>query len=224
MQYFFDRNLRCFTKRPLKYLAHWPSFLWIDSHWLHCPVASIGKSALTTRFIQGLFIEGYDPTIEDSFCKIENIDGVGTVCLDILDTAGQDEYSMMRESYMRTGEVFIIGFSLTARNSFDLVESFQKQCCQSKDVEEDSLPMVLVGNKCDLVDDRVVTLTEAKEKAKQFNCVYIEASAFHYHNVRETFHEAARVCMNQRKKNLQLRNANITGGRNNRQKRHCTLI
>ena len=47
-----------------------------------------GKSALTVRFIQGNFVEKYDPTIEDSYRKLVEVDG--TACmLDIMDTAGQ---------------------------------------------------------------------------------------------------------------------------------------
>jgi hypothetical protein len=71
----------------------------------------VGKSALTIQLIQGQFIEEYDPTIEDSYRKQVLIDGE-TCLLDILDTAGQEEYSAMRDQYMRTGEGFLFVFAL----------------------------------------------------------------------------------------------------------------
>jgi len=64
---------------------------------------AVGKSALTVRFIQGNFVERYDPTIEDSYRKLIEIDSVACV-LDIMDTAGQEEYSALRDQYMKTGE------------------------------------------------------------------------------------------------------------------------
>merc|ERR1711991_711156 len=68
----------------------------------------VGKSALTIQFVQNHFIEEYDPTIEDSYRKQVTIDHE-TCLLDILDTAGQEEYSAMRDQYMRTGEGFLAG-------------------------------------------------------------------------------------------------------------------
>lgn len=65
------------------------------------------QSALTIQFIQSQFVDEYDPTIEDSYrkqCVIDN----ETALLDVLDTAGQEEYSAMREQYMRTGFFYLI--------------------------------------------------------------------------------------------------------------------
>lgn len=56
----------------------------------------VGKSALTIQLIQNHFIDEYDPTIEDSYRKQVTIDEE-TCLLDILDTAGQEEYSAMRD-------------------------------------------------------------------------------------------------------------------------------
>ena len=78
----------------------------------------VGKSALTVQFVQGIFVEKYDPTIEDSYRKQVVIDGE-TCLLDILDTAGQEEYSAMRDQYMRTGEGFLIVFAVNNAKSFE---------------------------------------------------------------------------------------------------------
>jgi small GTP-binding protein len=124
----------------------------------------VGKSALTIQFIQSHFVEEYDPTIEDSYRKQCVIDEEVAV-LDILDTAGQEEFSAMREQYMRTGEGFLLVFSITDRNSFNEILSFHKQILRVKDREE--FPMILVGNKSDLEMDRTVNSQEGSDMAKQ---------------------------------------------------------
>lgn len=75
--------------------------------------------------------------------------------LDVLDTAGQEEYSAMREQYMRTGEGFLLVYSITSRESFDEIRTFQQQILRVKD--KDSFPMVVVGNKLDLANERKVS-------------------------------------------------------------------
>lgn len=67
----------------------------------------VGKSAITIQFIQSQFIDEYDPTIEDSYRKQCHIDGE-SVLLDVLDTAGQEEYSAMREQVRNIHSIVII--------------------------------------------------------------------------------------------------------------------
>lgn len=75
--------------------------------------------------------------------------------LDVLDTAGQEEYSAMREQYMRTGEGFLLVYSITDRQSFEEIMTFQQQILRVKD--KDYFPMIVVGNKCDLDGERQVS-------------------------------------------------------------------
>lgn len=75
--------------------------------------------------------------------------------LDVLDTAGQEEYSAMREQYMRTGEGFLLVYSIASRTSFEEIQQFQQQILRVKD--KDYFPMILVGNKCDLEGERQVS-------------------------------------------------------------------
>ena len=76
--------------------------------------------------------------------------------LDVLDTAGQEEYSAMREQYMRSGEGFLLVYSITSRQSFEEIQQFQSLILRVKD--KDYFPMILVGNKCDLEDEREVSV------------------------------------------------------------------
>ncbi|EIE88752.1 Ras-like protein 3 [Rhizopus delemar RA 99-880] len=149
----------------------------------------VGKSALTIQFIQSHFVDEYDPTIEDSYRKQCVIDEE-TALLDVLDTAGQEEYSAMREQYMRNGEGFILVYSITSRLSFEEVNTFYQQIRRVKD--RDFFPMILVGNKCDLEGDRRVSSQEGKDLAKSFGCLFIETSAKQRIRVDDVFYDVVR--------------------------------
>ena len=73
---------------------------------------------VTIQLIQNHFVEQYDPTIEDSYRQQVVIDGQ-TCILDILDTAGQEVYSTMKDQYVRTGEGFLIVFAIDDMKSFE---------------------------------------------------------------------------------------------------------
>lgn len=150
----------------------------------------MGKSALTIQFIQSYFVSDYDPTIEDSYTKICNIDGTSTR-LDILDTAGQEEFGAMREQYMRTGEGFLLVYAVNDRGSFNEIHKFHTQILRVKD--RDEFPMILVGNKTDLDLYRQVPEEEALHFARENRIPYMEASAKIRFNVDESFHELVRA-------------------------------
>uniref|UniRef100_A0A8C7HQX8 Muscle RAS onco homolog n=1 Tax=Oncorhynchus kisutch TaxID=8019 RepID=A0A8C7HQX8_ONCKI len=126
----------------------------------------VGKSALTIQFFQKIFVSDYDPTIEDSYLKHTEIDGQWAI-LDVLDTAGQEEFSAMREQYMRTGDGFLIVFSVTDKASFEHVDRFHQLILRVKDRE--AFPMVLVANKVDLVHLRKITSDQGQEMAAKHN-------------------------------------------------------
>ncbi|KYQ94050.1 Ras GTPase [Tieghemostelium lacteum] len=149
----------------------------------------VGKSALTIQLIQNHFIDEYDPTIEDSYRKQVNIDDE-TCLLDILDTAGQEEYSAMRDQYMRTGQGFLCVYSITTRSSFDEIGSFREQILRVKD--KDRVPMIVIGNKCDLDHDRQVSISEGQDLAKSYGAPFLETSAKIRVNVEEAFFSLVR--------------------------------
>ncbi|KAK7804276.1 hypothetical protein U0070_006667 [Myodes glareolus] len=85
----------------------------------------------------------------------------------ILDTAGQEEFSAMREQYMRTGDGFLIVYSVTDKASFEHVDRFHQLILRVKDRE--SFPMILVANKVDLMHLRKITREQGKEMATKHN-------------------------------------------------------
>jgi len=149
----------------------------------------VGKSALTVQFVQGIFVEKYDPTIEDSYRKQVEIDG--TQCmLEILDTAGTEQFTAMRDLYMKNGQGFVLVYSIIAQSTFNDLPDLREQILRVKD--KDEVPMVLVGNKCDLQDQRVITTDQGEDLARKFGCAFLEASAKTRVNVDQIFHDLIR--------------------------------
>jgi small GTP-binding protein len=112
--------------------------------------------------------------------------------LDILDTAGQEEYSAMRDSYMRTGQGFVLVYSITDPSSCEDCMTIHEQLLRSKDSDE--VPLVLVGNKCDLEEERAVSKQEGKSMAEKFgDCKFLESSAKACINVEEIFISLAKL-------------------------------
>uniref|UniRef100_A0A3B4AHY8 GTPase KRas n=1 Tax=Periophthalmus magnuspinnatus TaxID=409849 RepID=A0A3B4AHY8_9GOBI len=148
----------------------------------------VGKSALTIQLIQNHFVDEYDPTIEDSYRKQVVIDGE-TCLLDILDTAGQEEYSAMRDQYMRTGEGFLCVFAINNIKSFEDIHHYREQIKRVKDSED--VPMVLVGNKCDL-PSRTVDTKQAQDLARSYGIPFIETSAKTRQRVEDAFYTLVR--------------------------------
>ncbi|ELP94561.1 hypothetical protein EIN_488760 [Entamoeba invadens IP1] len=137
----------------------------------------VGKSAITVQLVSGHFVQIYDPTIEDSYRTNISVDGE-TVLLDLLDTAGQDEYSALRDQYMRSGDGYVIVYSITSMASFLEANSFREQLFRvlEKDFSE-HIPIALCGNKCDLESERQVFTEDAKKVADDWKILFYETSA-----------------------------------------------
>lgn len=146
---------------------------------------AVGKSALTVRFVSGTFVSRYDPTIEDSYRKQVEIDAKACI-LDIMDTAGQEEYTALRDTYMTTGHGFVLGYSITSSTSFDAAAKLRQNILRIQDGIPD-IPIMLVGNKCDLEEERVVSIEEGRRAAEKWGTGFIEASAKTPKNVSEIF-------------------------------------
>eukprot|EP00731_Ephydatia_muelleri_P001080 Em0001g1080a len=143
----------------------------------------VGKSALTVQFVQGIFVEKYDPTIEDSYRKQVEVDGAQCM-LEILDTAGTEQFTAMRDLYMKNGQGFVLVYSITSQATFNDLTDLREQILRVKD--QDDVPTVLVGNKCDLEDERVVGRDQGQNLARQWNNItFMESSAKAKTNVSE---------------------------------------
>ncbi|KAK2838263.1 Ras- protein rsr1 [Arthroderma sp. PD_2] len=142
------------------------------------------------QFVQNIWIESYDPTIEDSYRKVLAVDGRPCL-LEILDTAGTEQFTAMRELYMKQGEGFLLVFSITSMSSLNELQELREQIIRIKDDEK--VPIVIVGNKSDLEEDRAVSRSRAFALSQQWgNAPYYETSARRRANVDEAFIDLCR--------------------------------
>ncbi|KAI9145010.1 RAP1A, member of ras oncogene family [Paraphysoderma sedebokerense] len=95
----------------------------------------VGKSALTVQFVQSIFVEKYDPTIEDSYRKQVEVDGQQCM-LEILDTAGTEQFTAMRDLYMKNGQGFILVYSITSQATFNDLSELREQILRVKDTDK----------------------------------------------------------------------------------------
>jgi len=122
-----------------------------------------------------------------------NIDTT-TCMLDILDTAGQEEFSALADQYMRQGQAFLCVYSIIDRNSFDEILRFVQQVYQAKQLNPDTakLPMICLGNKSDLEPQRTVQTSEGQQLARSLGIQFMETSAKTRTNVEESFFAVVR--------------------------------
>ncbi|XP_069764721.1 ras-related and estrogen-regulated growth inhibitor-like isoform X2 [Narcine bancroftii] len=142
---------------------------------------AVGKTAITVRFITKRFIGEYDPTLETIYRHVSTVDGE-CVQFEILDTAGQEENTMLIEEKIKWAEGFIIVYSVTDRCSFDEVLRLRFLISHihsnSKRNHGDMPPpVVIVGNKKDLQYDRMVTTEEGSGIGQALSCPFFEVSA-----------------------------------------------
>lgn len=89
-------------------------------------IGGVGKSAITNRFVVGRWIEKYDPTVEESYQTTIDVDG-RALQVEILDTAGQDEYTALRETFLHTGDGFLLVYSITDDQTVEELRGIREQ-------------------------------------------------------------------------------------------------
>ncbi|TRY55342.1 hypothetical protein DNTS_009046 [Danionella cerebrum] len=110
---------------------------------------------MTIQFVEGQFVDSYDPTIENTFTKMITVNGQ-EYHLQLVDTAGQDEYSIFPQTYSIDINGYILVYSVTSNKR---------------------VPIMLVGNKKDLHMERVISCEEGKALADSWNAAFMESSA-----------------------------------------------
>jgi GTPase KRas protein len=154
----------------------------------------VGKTALAVQFTLNCFVETYDPTIEDAYRKQLVVDN--RMCfVEVIDTAGQEEYATLRDQWVREGQGFILVYSIASRSTFDRLEVFRQSMMR---VKRQKPIFVLVGNKCDKTYEREVSKEEGAALARSFGCDFIETSAKTSVNVERLFMNLVRALRNTR--------------------------
>ncbi|XP_019790056.1 GTPase RhebL1 isoform X1 [Tursiops truncatus] len=122
---------------------------------------SVGKTSLAHQFVEGEFLEGYDPTVENTYSKIVTL-GKDEFHLHLVDTAGQDEYSILPYSFIIGVHGYVLVYSVTSLHSFQVIESLYQKLHEGHG--KTRLPVVLVGNKADLSPDRYGNLCSLRRR------------------------------------------------------------
>jgi len=179
----------------------------------------VGKSALTLQFMYNEFVEDYEPTKADSYRK--KVQVKAEECqVDILDTAGQEDYAAIRDNYFRSGEGFLCVYSLCEPESFANTQDFREQIIRVKG-ENENPPFLLVANKSDLVDKRKVTREQGEERAKEWKVHYMETSAKTKENVDDAFMYLLELIQSSKKTES---TAGTKSKTKSKKKRKCTIL
>lgn len=154
---------------------------------------SVGKTSIISRFMYDTFDINYKVTIGIDFVSKTMYLSDRVVRLQLWDTAGQERFRSLIPSYIRDSSCAVIVYDICSRASFmntiQWIEDVRNE--RGNDVI-----IMLVGNKYDNNDKRVITEQEANNKAKEHNVMYIETSAKNGHNVKELFKKLAMALPN----------------------------
>ena len=147
---------------------------------------AVGKTAMTTRFTQNFFDADYKRTIGSDFAikrlTIDDIDA--QVTLQVWDLAGQPRFESVRQGFYRGARGGLMVYDVTRRRTFLNIENWKEEAFTNLQKE---VPLVLVANKVDLEDSRVISTNEGEEYAKENNFIYVESSALTGENVEEAY-------------------------------------
>jgi len=152
---------------------------------------SVGKSSLVVQYTESHFVEAYYPTIENTFNKGISHKGTEYDC-DIIDTAGQDEYSILNHKHAIGVHGYVLVYSVASRASFDMVRIVYDKIISFCGLP--AIPCVIVGQKRDLSRyRRQVSEKEGQDLAQSVGSAWIETSARNNENVAQVFE----LCLNE---------------------------
>ncbi|KAF7351683.1 Ras protein [Mycena sanguinolenta] len=145
---------------------------------------------IATRYLAqpGQILEGYDPTLEETYQKRLIIDDV-PVHVNINNAHDYQGFRSLRDPLVQMGEGFLLVYSIANRNALDGIQAFHERIQRIKGPDAGA-GMVIVGNKCDLEAEREVSTQAGRDLARELNCSFIETSAMQGTNVEEAFIDA----------------------------------
>ena len=181
--------------------------------------SGVGKSSILLRYTDDEYKPEYISTIGVDF-KIRSLSyGDKTIKLQLWDTAGQERFQMITSSYYRGAHGIIIVYDITCKESFKNIKNWLHQINQ---YANEKVLKIIVGNKSDLQDKRVVEKKEVEEFCKENNIYHIETSAKNSNNIKDIF---LYLCEKLKKKTIEPNNNNIkilSGSKVNKEKSCCS--
>ena len=163
--------------------------------------SGVGKSNILGRYINNIFKQDTKSTVGVEFAsKKIKANGVN-IKLQIWDTAGQERYRSITSAYYRGSKGCFIVYDISSLQTFESVEKWYEEVLKSG---EKDISVILIGNKCDLENERKVTVEMGENKARNLNCPFFETSALNNIHIEDVFQSIAENIYNRCKneKNL----------------------
>ena len=143
------------------------------------------------RYLTGPYFDDYSCDISDSYRKDVDVDGK-TFTVELIKVSPHEELVYLLDSCLRCAQGFFLTYSITDRTSFEVIDLMVEEILKVKD--EDSVPMVLIGTKCDAEDKRQVMKEEGLEVAEKYGIQFFETSAETGVNITEALEALILLC------------------------------
>jgi len=148
--------------------------------------SNVGKTNILTKYLKDEFDPNSKPTIGVEFATKQFTIKNNIIKTQIWDTAGQERYRTITSSFYKGVKGCLLVYDITKKESF---ENIDKWISDIKSAAEENLSIILLGNKCDLEDQRKVSKEEAEEKSQLYNMAFMETSALYGTNIERAFDE-----------------------------------
>ncbi|XP_062984122.1 ras-related protein Rab-3C [Elgaria multicarinata webbii] len=177
--------------------------------------SSVGKTSFLFRYADDSFTSAFVSTVGIDF-KVKTVfKNEKRIKLQIWDTAGQERYRTITTAYYRGAMGFILMYDITNEESFNAVQDWSTQI---KTYSWDNAQVILVGNKCDMEEERVISTDRGKHLAEQLGFEFFETSAKDNINVKQTFERLVDIICDKMSESLETDPAVAAGKQNTRLK------
>ncbi len=148
--------------------------------------SGVGKTNLLLRYLKNEFNTQTKATVGVEFGNTKVQIDNALIKAQIWDTAGQERYRSITSAYYKGAHGALIVYDITRKDSFDSVE---KWLSDLKNNGEEKMVIMAIGNKCDMVNERVISTEDGEAKAQRNNIAFLETSALNATNVAKAFDE-----------------------------------
>ncbi|XP_019494785.1 PREDICTED: ras-related protein Rap-2c-like [Hipposideros armiger] len=135
---------------------------------------AVGKTALATQFACGSFPEECEPSVEELFSKVIEVNAAPAL-LEIVDTVGAEHLVTLKDLYIKNSDGFVVLYSVCSEASFEAVRPLRERMGRLRGPK--AVPLVLVGTKADLDAERQVLTARGRALAREWRCPFLEVTA-----------------------------------------------
>ena len=149
--------------------------------------SSVGKSNILLRFSRNVFDPGHQATLGIEFANKHLEYNNTDYLVQVWDTAWQENFRSVTRAYYKASAVAMVVYDISSEESFQHIQSWIKDC---KDLAPKTVQLVLIGNKSDLEEERVIQKDRGEELARENNMLFFETSALNGKGIEEAFQKS----------------------------------